>query len=96
MARYEVTSSFAMFRGDEEVSAVDMMVVCADLDAATRVFLSEIETLTNKTRSALNYTTLIASAFVYKMEDDDALMRQLTMHNYTVELRSEDEDGPLV
>lgn len=94
MARYKVTSSFAMFRGDEEVSAVDMMVVCADLDAATRVFLSEIETLTNKARSALNYTELVASAFVFRT--DDSGNEQRTVHNYTVELRGEDENGPLV
>ena len=94
MAKYKVTSSFAMFRGDKEVSAVDMMVVCADLDAATRVFLSEIETLTGKARSALNYTNLFASAFVYRT-NDSGISRQ-TVHNYTVELRSEDENGPLV
>lgn len=94
MARYKVTSSFAMFRGDEETSAVDMMVVCADLDAATRVFLSEIETLTGKARSALNYTYLVAGAYVYRVPDSGGTLQ--TVHNYTVELHSEDENGPLV
>lgn len=83
-----------MFRGDEETSAVDMLLVCADLDAATRVFLSEIETLTNKARSAIDYTELIASAFVYRT--DGSGNEQRTVHNYTVELRGEDENGPLV
>jgi hypothetical protein len=94
MAKYKVTSSFAMFRGDEEVSAADMLVVCADIDAATRVFLSEIKILTGKARSALNYTELVASAFVFRT--DDSGNEQRTVHNYTVELRSEDEDEPLV
>lgn len=71
------------------MSAADMLVVCADLDAATRVFLSEIENLTDKTRAAFNYTTLIASAFVFRTLDSGEACQ--TVHNYTVELRSEDE-----
>lgn len=86
MSRYKVTASFAMFRHDEEVAVDDKMVICADLDAATRVFLSRIEELTGKVHSSLNYSVIVASAFVYWMLDGGV---EQTVHSYTVELHSD-------
>lgn len=86
MSRYKVSSGFALYRDGVTISSYDFMVICADFDAATRVFLSKVEELNDKAASAYNYDELQAEAYIEGMSGNYSIS---TINNFRLNLKSE-------
>lgn len=85
MSRYKVSSGFELYRDGIMISSCDSMVICADFDAATRVFLSKIEELNDKAASAYDYDELDAEAYIEVMSGNYSISK---INSFRLDLKS--------